>query len=57
MRLSQGNNYVENYENKLCLNSAGGTQKLARIVGVARAKELIFTGKRMDAQEALAYSK
>lgn len=40
-----------------CLNRAGGTQKLARIVGVARAKELIFTGKRMDAQEALAYSK
>lgn len=39
------------------LNSAGGTQKLARIIGVAKAKELIFTGKRMDAQEALDYSK
>jgi len=38
-------------------DSAGGTQKLARIVGVARAKELIFTGKRMDAQEAYSYSK
>lgn len=39
------------------MDSAGGTQKLARIVGVARAKELIFTGKRMKAEEALAYSK
>jgi enoyl-CoA hydratase len=34
---------------------AGATQRLPRVVGLGRAKEMVLTGARWDARQALAY--
>ena len=34
---------------------AGGTQKLPRLIGVAKAKELIFTGAILNSEESYQY--
>ena len=34
---------------------SGGTQRLARIAGLGRAKDMVLRGKRISADEALAY--
>lgn len=37
------------------LHRAGGTQRLPRLIGEAKAKELIFTARVLDAQGAVNF--
>lgn len=46
-----------NFLQNLGTNRAGGTQRLPRIVGRSAAKELIFTGRRINSKEALSMGK
>jgi len=56
MRIAADNTTISLEEARLgMIPDAGGTTRLTQLVGVARAKELIFTGKRIDADTALQW--
>lgn len=56
IRLASENAVVGLTETSLAIiPGAGGTQRLPRVVGVARAKEMILRARRITAQEGLEY--
>jgi enoyl-CoA hydratase/carnithine racemase len=56
IRLASENAVVGLTETSLAIiPGAGGTQRLPRVVGLARAKEMIFRARRITAREGLEY--
>ncbi len=54
IRIASMNASMGQTETRLAIiPGAGGTQRLPRLVGKGKAKELIFTGRRIGAEEAL----
>lgn len=54
LRIAAENAFLGLTETRLAIiPGAGGTQRLPRLVGRGKAKELIFTGRRVGAKEAL----
>ena len=53
LRIASSNAKIGQPEVKIGISPGwGGTQRLSRIVGISKAKELIYTGKIIDADEA-----
>ncbi|CAG8769765.1 41968_t:CDS:10 [Gigaspora margarita] len=54
LRVAGANAKIGLPETKLAIiPGAGGTQRLARVIGIAKAKELIYTGRILSPQDAL----
>src|SRR3984957_5662226 len=45
----------DQHANRFLIAGAGGTQRLPRRIGTQRAAELLFTGRRLNGPEAVAY--